>query len=116
MPGLQKWALNILSDPTSPEVLVSGVVLALLLWLSWRINSLVNDARAAINEARKKEDEQNRRIAALEKQLKKAIVVTNRQPCVGKQSSLWLIDENSVTDIPPEDIICLWEGRSDYDD
>lgn len=106
---LEKLIVDVLRNSTQPELLLAGIILALLLWTSYRIHK-------ALNNAYTKEQEQNRRIAALEKQLKKAIVVTNRQPCVGKQSSLWLIDENSVTDIPPEDITCLWEGRPDYDD
>ena len=106
---LDKLVVDLLRNSTPPELLLAGIILALLLWTSYRIHK-------ALNNAYTKEQEQNERIAVLEKQQRKLIATLNCAPCICKANSLWLADKDRNGGLPPEPIVCKYEGRAIDDD
>ena len=106
---LEKLIVDVFRNSTPPELLLAGIILALLLWTSYRIHK-------ALNNAYTKEQEQNERIAVLEKQQSKLITTLNCAPCISKTNSLWLADKRRNGGQPPESIVCKYEGRAIDDD
>ena len=106
---LEKLIVDLLTNSSTSALVLVGIILALLLWTSYRIHK-------ALNNAYTKEQEQNERIAVLEKQQRKLIATLNCAPCICKTNSLWLADKDRNGGQPPEPITCKHEGRALDDD
>lgn len=94
------WAIEN-SPPPLVVLIVSCFFLLLILWLSYRINKLINAALS--QEARQSAD-----IAELKKQQRKHEQLAERQPCVSKGNATWLQDKARNGGQAPEDCICQY--------
>ena len=99
---------NLLTSPNTPELVAGIAVLILVAWVAIRANKIVDQkAERCI--------EQDARISLLEKQQHKIICIINRLPIISKDNATWLQDAEKNGGKPPDDIVCLYEGRTDDD-
>jgi hypothetical protein len=107
--ALEKLSIGWLVENCPPSLLIVIVVAILAGWLSLRVNRL-------ITEALSQESSQTSRIAATEKQQRKAEQLISACPCISKHNATWLQDKSRNGGELPEKIACVYmqaKGRTD---
>jgi len=92
------WAV----ENCPPQLVAVIVLVTLTALLTWRVNVVVSKALS-------QEQEQSKKIQALEKQQHKLIQLISSAPCVTKNNGLWLQDPGRNGGQPAEPIKCKYE-------